>query len=117
MATQSCPGCGHPLHIERLKCGACGTRVEGTFRLPRLARLSPDSQRVVEYLVLASGSLKTVAKNVGVSYPTIRKRIDSLVSELQAQLAADERFRKELLERVERGAQSAADAADEIESR
>jgi hypothetical protein len=72
---------------------------------------------VVEYLVLASGSLKTVAKNVGVSYPTIRKRIDSLVSELQAQLAADERFRKELLERVERGAQSAADAADEIESR
>ncbi len=115
-AAQSCPGCGDTLHIERLKCGSCGTRVEGTFRLPRLARLSPDSQRMVELLVLSSGSLKTVAKNVGVSYPTIRKRIDSLMGELQAQLEADERFREGIVERVARGAQSAADAADEIES-
>jgi hypothetical protein len=115
-AAQSCPACGDALHIERLGCGSCGTRVEGTFRLPRLARLSPDSQRLVELLVLSSGNLKTVAKNVGVSYPTIRKRIDALMGELRAQLEVDERFRKDLVERVKRGAQSASDAAEEIES-
>jgi len=112
-AAQTCPACGDALQIERLGCGSCGSRVEGTFRLPRLARLSPYSQRLVEQLVLSSGSLKAVAKNVGVSYPTIRKRIDALIAELGAQLEADDRFRKELLER---GEQSATDAVQEIES-
>ena len=115
-AAQACPACGDALQIERLGCASCGTRVEGTFRPPRLARLSPYSQRLVEQLVLSSGSLKAVAKNVGVSYPTIRKRIDALIAELGAELEADDRFRKELLERVERGEQSATDAAQEIES-
>lgn len=115
-AAQSCPSCGGSLHIERLRCASCGTRVEGAFRLPRLARLSPDSQRLVELLVLTSGSLKAVATHVGVSYPTIRKRVDALVDELRAQLDADERFREGLLDRVEQGARTAAEAADEIES-
>lgn len=115
-AAQTCPACGHALQIERLGCGSCGTRVEGTFQLPRLARLSPDSQRLVELLVLSSGSLKAVAKKVGVSYPTIRKRVDALIAELGAHVEADKWFRKELLKRVERGEQSAGDAAEEIES-
>ena len=115
-AAHTCPACGDVLQIERLGCGSCGTRVEGTFRLPRLARLSPYSQRLVELLVLSSGSLKAVAKKVGVSYPTIRKRIDALIAELGAQLEADDRFREELLDRVERGKRSATEAAAEIES-
>jgi len=65
---------------------------------------------------LSSGNLKTVARSVGVSYPTIRKRIDALMGELSAQVEVDDRFRKALVERVERGAQSASDAAAEIES-
>jgi hypothetical protein len=67
-------------------------------------------------LVLSSGSLKTVAKKVGVSYPTIRKRIDGLIAELGELLEADDRRRRELLERIERGERSAADVADEIGS-
>jgi hypothetical protein len=71
---------------------------------------------LVELLVLSSGSLKAVAKQVGVSYPTIRKRVDALIGELRGHVEADRWFRQELLKRVERGERSASDAAEEIES-
>jgi hypothetical protein len=44
---------------------------------------------LVELLVLSSGSLKAVAKQVGVSYPTIRKRVDALIGELRGHVEAD----------------------------
>jgi len=77
-----CPSCGHVLDVVRLGCPACSTAVEGTFGLPLLARLDPEDQTFVLNLVKSSGSLKDLAKLYGVSYPTIRNRLDALIARI-----------------------------------
>lgn len=110
----TCPACGDGLRVERLACGSCGTRVEGAFRPPRLARLSRSSRELVELLVLSSGSLKGVARSLGVSYPTVRKRVDGLIDELEREIEADERYRREALRRVADDEESPVEAARRI---
>jgi hypothetical protein len=90
--------------------------VEGAFRWPRLARLSREDQHLVELLILSSGSLKAVAKALGISYPTVRRRLDALIARLEAEVEADEEFRRDLLEEVERGARSAVDVAERLKN-
>ena len=113
---QTCPACAHPLRIERLRCDECQTVVEGRFGWPRLARLSAEEQQLVELLLLSSGSLKAVAKTLGISYPTMRKRLDALIKQLEAEVKSDEQQRRQLLKEVAAGKRSAADAIKQLKS-
>ena len=108
---QQCPSCNTPMHLERLRCPACHTVVEGSFHWPRLSRLSPTDQELVELLILASGSLKAAAKKLHVSYPTIRRRLDNLIEHLAAEVKIDETLRRQLLRDVATGKRTAAEAA------
>jgi hypothetical protein len=113
---QICPSCGNALQIERLRCQGCATLVEGKFGWPRLARLSPEDQQLVELMILSSGSLKDVAKKLGISYPTVRKRLDELIGSLEVQVKKDEQLRRQLLKDVAAGKRSAEDVARQIQS-
>ena len=113
---QTCPACSQPLQIERLRCVACQTLVEGMFRLPRLARLSQEDQQLVEILIVASGSPKDVAKKLGISYPTIRKRLDELIHHLELEVREDEKTRRRLLKDLESGKRSASDVLKQLKS-
>jgi hypothetical protein len=87
-----CPSCGQVLKASRFRCAECGTAVEGDFYLPLLARLEPQEQVFVLNLLKSSGSLKEMARVYGVSYPTVRNRLDALiekVTSLQAQTAEE----------------------------
>ena len=84
-----CPSCGADLLVKRCLCTVCQTEVEGAYSLPPLARLSADDQILVARLVLASGSLKDLARTYGVSYPTIRNRLDALREKLGRLLGAE----------------------------
>lgn len=108
---RECVNCHGPLQADRLSCGACGLSFEGTFYLPRLARLEPAQQQLVEQMVLAAGNLKDVAGAMEVSYPTLRKRIDSLISALRELRAQDEAQTAEFLAAVEAGEMTAETAA------
>lgn len=77
-----CPSCGGLLAVKRLDCLACSTAVEGSFELPVLARLMPEDQVFLLNLVKCSGSLKDMAKAYGVSYPTVRNRLDALIDRI-----------------------------------
>lgn len=81
---ESCPSCGQTLHVKRLICGACETAVEGQFGLPLLARLRPEEQAFVLNLLRCRGSLKDLAQIYGVSYPTVRNRLDALIDRVAA---------------------------------
>ena len=80
----ACPSCQSPLAVKRLCCERCGTEVEGLFPLPTLAALSPEDQEFVIQFVKASGSLKEMATLLKVSYPTVRNRLDEVISRLTA---------------------------------
>ncbi len=78
-----CPACEQGLRVGRLFCAACGTEVNGCFDLPLLARLSEKEQLFILDFVKASGSLKDMAKSMGVSYPTVRNVLDDLIEKLK----------------------------------
>lgn len=77
--------------------------LEGEFSSPRLLRLEIEEQRFVELFVLASGSLKEMARVLGVSYPTVRNRLDRLIENLQKQRVLDDQRKQKILQDMEAG--------------
>lgn len=77
-----CPACEAPLKVSRLYCEECQTEICGSFELPPLARLSEKDQAFILDFVKASGSLKDLARSLGVSYPTVRNMLDDLITKL-----------------------------------
>ena len=84
-----CPSCRGLLKVRNLACDSCETSVMGDFELPILSRLSEEDQDFIIRLIDASGSLKKLAGLYGISYPTIRNRLDALIVTI-AQLKRDE---------------------------
>lgn len=78
-APAHCPACGGPLHLRRLACAACGTEIEGRFQPGRLGRLSREQQEFVEVFVVCRGNIREVERVLGVSYPTVRSRLESCI--------------------------------------
>lgn len=98
-----CAECHSSLIPTRLECGACGLTFEGRFGTPRLARLLAEDQRLAESFLLAGGNLKTLAEQLDLSYPTVRKRIDALIRRLDELRAKDEKQNQAWLQAVESG--------------
>ena len=77
-----CPVCAHELTVTRLQCGHCGTAVEGQFSLGRFARLRGDQLAFLEVFVKNRGIIKDVEAELGISYPTVRARLDDVLRTL-----------------------------------
>ncbi len=77
-----CPACNESLQVSRMVCPSCETEVSGQFNLPELARLDEQERRFIIDFVKASGSLKDMAKQLGVSYPTVRNYLDDIIEKL-----------------------------------
>lgn len=103
MLQNRCPYCSGAQRITRLTCEDCGLGLEGEFATPRLSRLEPEEQRFVELFVFASGSMKKMAEVLGVSYPTVRGRLDKLISHLNEERERDEDRKRRILEDIEAG--------------
>ncbi|MCP3869437.1 MAG: DUF2089 domain-containing protein [Gammaproteobacteria bacterium] len=99
----ACSYCGGNLRVSKLTCEDCGLALEGEFSSPRLSRLEIEEQRFVELFVLASGSLKEMARVLGVSYPTVRNRLDRLIENLHKQRMLDEQRKQKILQDMEDG--------------
>ena len=78
-----CPSCKGLLKVQRLTCISCETSVEGLYDQPVLAQLSGEDQAFILKLIKASGSLKEMASLYGISYPTVRNRLDSLIEKIE----------------------------------
>src|SRR5213593_4047020 len=73
---------GGAVVVERVKLVENGVAIEGQFELPPLARLSADDQVFVAAFVRCHGSIKQMEKYFGVSYPTIKNRLNKIGSQL-----------------------------------
>ena len=96
-----CPFCEGKLEISRLSCGHCQTSIDTTLAIPTFFRLPPDLQEFVLIFLRCQGKIRDVEKELGISYPTVIKRLD-LVNVLLGNQTAPS-GRKDILEQLERG--------------
>ena len=80
---KSCPSCGNKLVVQKLHCEQCQTEVSGIFNFPFLAQLNEVEQQFILEFVKNSGSLKTMAKYMNRSYPSVRNYLDDLIEKIQ----------------------------------
>ncbi len=132
----TCPVCSGELAVTRLHCRSCGTTLEGDFSVGRFGRLSREQLALLESFLRSRGNLRDMERELGLSYPTVRSRVEALVRSLgfgprgdaddvtdstdatdaastaEAILAG----RKDILERLARHEINAEDAATAIRS-
>ena len=115
-----CPICSEQLKVVRLECDSCGTRMEGSFSLGRFHALSPDQIEFLETFIRARGNFKDIERELGISYPTVRSRLDAMIRALgfpsQAEPDRESERRKEILRELAEGRIAADDAANLLES-
>ncbi|HIE27709.1 TPA: DUF2089 domain-containing protein [Candidatus Poribacteria bacterium] len=81
---EKCPGCGQNLIITRLRCPACETAIEGNYAPCPFCKLSEESLKFLFLFVRSRGNIKDMERELGVSYPTVRSRLNAIIEELEA---------------------------------
>ena len=130
----TCPVCAGELAVTRLHCRSCGTTLEGEFSVGRFGRLTREQLTLLERFLRSRGNLRDMERELGISYPTVRGRVEALVRALgfgpregseeaeddatnaaaaNADIAAS---RQAILERLSKGEIGAEEAATAIRS-
>ena len=78
----TCPVCASELAVTRLHCRSCGTTLEGDFSVGRFGRLNRDQLALLESFLRSRGNLRDMERELGISYPTVRSRVEALVRAL-----------------------------------
>ena len=107
---------GTPLVIERVSIPEKEIDVEGRFTLPELARLSLEDQVFVVAFLRSHGSIKEMEQTFGVSYPTIKARLNRISGQLQFIETNPSPSRAEVLERLKAGEITAEEAIRALEA-
>ena len=118
-----CPVCDSALAITEFQCGECGTTLSGEFPPPSCAfcSLAEEQRAFLELFLKCRGNLRDVERQMGLSYPTVRSRLDVLLTQLgygpeAASPAPDDLERRAVLERLESGDLAAEDAIRLLEA-
>lgn len=106
---------GSPLEIQRVRLMESGISIEGDFELPPLARLTMEDQIFVIAFVRSHGSIKEMEELFGVSYPTVKNRLNRISRELEFVDVNPPASRNEVLDQLNRGDISVEDALKVLE--
>lgn len=107
---------GSPLVVERVRIPEKHVAIEGEFVPPQLARLSLEDQVFITAFLRAHGSIKEMEQVFGVSYPTIKARLNRIAGQLEFVETNPAPSRAEVLERLRNGEITAAEAIKELEA-
>jgi len=77
-----CPSCDGDLTVARLDCPDCSISIEGEFTPPALLKLTGAQIDFVEVFIKKRGVIREVERELGVSYPTVRARLDEVIAAL-----------------------------------
>ena len=124
----TCPVCSSELAVTRLHCRSCGTTLEGDFSVGRFGRLNREQLVLLESFLRSRGNLREMERELGISYPTVRSRVEALVralgfgpraetddpDDVVSEPVPDGRNREEILQALARHEMSADDAATAI---
>lgn len=116
-----CPVCGSQLEVTEIQCPQCHTRLTGHFDLCKFCKLPPEQRSFAEVFIKNRGNIREVEKELGISYPTVRGRLEGLIKALGYAVSLDEdeerleaaraSQRKDILDKLAKGAVTAQEAA------
>lgn len=106
---------GAPLVVERVRLAGKNIAIEGRFELPQLAKLAAEDQVFVAAFIRSHGSIKEMEQTFGVSYPTIKARLNRIAQSLEFVDMNPAPSRQEILDRLSRGEISAEEAITQLE--
>lgn len=107
---------GEPIVVERVRLIEKDIVIEGSFDLPELARLSSDDQVFVTAFIRSHGSIKEMEQTFGISYPTVKSRLNRIAGVLSFVETNAMPSRTEILDRLKRGEITAEQAIREMEA-
>lgn len=107
-----CPVCGEELYVTKLSCHMCHTHIEGDFSLCKLCKLTKEQQDFVEVFIKSRGNIKEIEKELGISYPTVRGRLENVIEALgySPKFEGPKVDKKEVLEKLNNGEISSEEA-------
>ncbi|TDD43117.1 DUF2089 domain-containing protein [Nonomuraea terrae] len=108
---------GRPFVVERVRLADSGVAIEGEFELPQLAQLSVEDQVFVTAFVRCHGSIKQMERIFGVSYPTIKSRLNRIGQVLDFVETDPAPSRSDTIDRLRRSEITARQALAELEGR
>jgi hypothetical protein len=94
---------GKPVTVEKVRLTDTDITIEGSFSLPPLANLPPDDQVFVMAFVKCSGSIKEMEQMFGISYPTVKNRINRIAEQIDFVKITKMSPQEETIEELERG--------------
>ncbi|MCE5287582.1 MAG: DUF2089 domain-containing protein [Pelosinus sp.] len=114
-----CPVCGKELIITKLNCRHCQTKIEGEFAPSKFCRLPNEQLEFIEVFLKSRGNIKDVEKELGISYPTVRNRLDSVLQALgycveKSECPKDDLQHQTILDSLERGEITSEEAAQQL---
>jgi len=110
-----CPACGTRMNITELKCIQCNTTVQGNFPIDKLISLSKENHDFLITFLRSRGNIKEIQERMGISYPTVKNKLDKLLSSLG--LSEEIPNRTEILDALNNGEISAKEAIEWLKSR
>jgi len=100
---RKCPVCNEPLIISELSCPNCEVKIQGKFDIPNLLILSDERMKFLKVFLSSRGNIKEVGKRLNISYPTVKSRLESLISELGLEATPLKKDLDEMLDDLEEG--------------
>ena len=110
-----CPVCGSDTEVTRISCNECDTHIEGHFKPCKFCRLSPEQKAFIDVFIKCRGNIKEVEKELGVSYPTVKNKLEDAASALGHKVdpdPVDTGKRKEVLDKLNSGEITVEEAVD-----
>lgn len=109
-----CPICDGAIEVTEYKCCSCGSTISGRFKLNKFCQLPIDQLEFADVFIKNRGNIKEIEKELGISYPTVKGKLDSLIESLgyKNQASYNPNKSKEILEQLDRGEISSEEAIE-----
>ena len=98
-----CPICQSETKVTEIYCRNCETVIKGEFELCKFCKLNQEQKYFIEVFIKNRGNIKEIEKELGISYPTVRNKLDEVISELGYKLEKPVINQKEVLEKLNKG--------------
>lgn len=113
------PVTGGELYVSEMTCEESGVTIRGRFALPAFARLEPEHEQFLEVFLRARGMLNGVERELGISYPTVKARLEALLEALGLEPIKEKkekvsRSKREVIDALERGEITAEEAKAQL---